>query len=284
MNASIQSILCALLVMSCCLTGVHAQTAQKAQMAQTAQTTRETQAVQVKLLQSDSIASITQKLKQLYPATQFKSIEPTPMKGVYQVVMGQNVAYVDETGRYFMFGHVFDMATQTDLTENVLTEVSRVKFDELLSKSGNQVLRFGNPNAKPSLIVFSDPNCGFCKQFERELKTLVEKRTDLSMWVMMYPVLGQDSMDKAVSIWCAKEKETVWRQWMLGTPGQGKEPIYQTCENPIMNNLQVGKSLNIAGTPSLILPNGTVLSGYKTATEIENYLNELISQAKLARQ
>jgi thiol:disulfide interchange protein DsbC len=281
MNASIQSILCSLFVMSCCLTGVHAQVAQSAQ---TAQTTQTTQAVQVKLLQSDSIASITQKLKQLYPATQFKSIEPTPMKGVYQVVMGQNVAYVDETGRYFMFGHVFDMATQTDLTENVLTEVSRVKFDELISKSGNQVLRFGNQNAKPSLIVFSDPNCGFCKQFERELKTLVEKRADLSVWVMMYPVLGQDSMDKTVSIWCAKDKENVWRQWMLGTSVKAKEPAYQTCENPIMSNLQVGKSLNISGTPSLILPNGTVLSGYKTATELEGYLTEIATQAKLARQ
>src|SRR5258708_222067 len=60
--------------------------------------------------------ALLQKLKELYPATRFASVTGTPIDGVYEVVMGQNVAYVGGDGRHFLFGHLFDMRTQTDLT------------------------------------------------------------------------------------------------------------------------------------------------------------------------
>ena len=55
-------------------------------------------------------------LKQKYPSTVIKSVSSTNLPGVYEVMMGKNVAYVEESGRYFLFGHMFDMQTQTDLT------------------------------------------------------------------------------------------------------------------------------------------------------------------------
>ena len=66
--------------------------------------------------------AMLQKLKGLYPATRFTSVTGTPIDGVYEVVMGQNVAYVGGDGRHFLFGHLFDMRTQQDLTAAKLAQ------------------------------------------------------------------------------------------------------------------------------------------------------------------
>ena len=82
-----------------------------------------------------------QKLKGLYPATRFTSVSGTPINGVYEVVMGQNVAYVGGNGRHFLFGHLFDMRTQKDLTADKLvtdgepaTQIRQVNFATLVKR------------------------------------------------------------------------------------------------------------------------------------------------------
>ena len=47
----------------------------------------------------------------LYPSTRFGSIHPTAWPGVFEVAMGANLAYVDATGRYFLFGHLYTCAS-----------------------------------------------------------------------------------------------------------------------------------------------------------------------------
>src|SRR5688500_7805457 len=60
--------------------------------------------------------SMTERLQTLYPTTRFGAINTTPWPGVFEVVMGANLAYVDESGQYFLFGHLYDMKAQRDLT------------------------------------------------------------------------------------------------------------------------------------------------------------------------
>ena len=88
-------------------------------------------------------------LKQKYPSTVIKSVTSTMLPGVYEVVMGKNVAYVEETGRYFIFGHLFDMQTQTDLTEGkaMAENVAKVDFMSLPFKDAIVTVR-GDGNRK----------------------------------------------------------------------------------------------------------------------------------------
>src|ERR1700686_2332915 len=83
----------------------------------------------------DEIA-LLERLKRMYPATQWTTVTRTPMAGVYEAVMGSNLAYVGSDGRHFLFGHLFDMRTQTDLTAPKLTTAERTAPDgsEVLPK------------------------------------------------------------------------------------------------------------------------------------------------------
>ena len=60
--------------------------------------------------------AMSARLQALYPSTRFGAVNPTPWPGVFEVVMGANIAYVDASGQYFLFGHLYDMKAQRDLT------------------------------------------------------------------------------------------------------------------------------------------------------------------------
>ena len=63
-----------------------------------------------------SSLDLEKRLREQYPATRITSVRESPAKGIYEVVMGRNVAYTDEAGRYMVFGHLYDMKEQKDLT------------------------------------------------------------------------------------------------------------------------------------------------------------------------
>ncbi len=75
--------------------------------------------------------TLAKRLKELYPNTQVSTVIDTPVAGIFEVIMGRNIAYTDEHGRYFLFGHLFDMPAQRDLTAEHKDELSRIDFREL---------------------------------------------------------------------------------------------------------------------------------------------------------
>jgi thiol:disulfide interchange protein DsbC len=66
-------------------------------------------------------------------------------------------------------------------------------------------------NGKRKLAVFEDPNCGYCKRFERDL----QKVDNVTVYMFLYPILSADSTDKSRNIWCAKDKAKAWMDWMV---------------------------------------------------------------------
>lgn len=216
-----------------------------------------------------ALVFVQNKLRQLYPKTHFSSIKSTPIEGIFEVVMGPNTAYVDASGRYFMFGHLFDMVKQKDLTGPIAQEagrqeVARIDFNKLPVKDAFVRVK-GNGARK--LAVFSDPDCPFCHKLEQELT----KVDNVTIYTFLYPLasLHPDATRKAVAIWCSPDKVKTWDDWMLN----GKEIPKATCDNPIARNEALGNSFNINGTPTLIAADGRMMPGALPAERIEMFLN-----------
>ena len=130
------------------------------------------------------------KLKQMYPRTQFTAVTTSPLPGLTEVVMGQNVAYVDPTGRYWFFGRLWDMQTQQDLTEPRVEQASKVNFADLPLADAIKDVR---GNGRRLVAVFVDPNCGFCKKLEETMAGV----TDATIYTFLLPILGPDSGEKS---------------------------------------------------------------------------------------
>lgn len=192
------------------------------------------------------------KLVQLYPKTNFSSVTTTPITGLYEVVMGKTVSYVDATGRYFMFGNMFDMATRTDMTAPRIAEASRVDVSRLPTQDAIKIVK---GNGSRTLYVFSDPDCPAC----RALEPTLDKLKDVTIHVYAYPLtsIHPNAARKATSIWCSPNKAKAWTDWMISS----KQPAPAECENPVNRNVALAQQLDINATPTLISADGRKQAG-----------------------
>lgn len=203
------------------------------------------------------------KLREHYPNTSFTEVNQSEIKGVYEVVMGKNIAYTDDSGRYMMFGHMFDMTTQTDLTAARQEQLNRVEWPTAYLKYAIKEVK-GNGLRK--MVVFSDPDCLYCKRLESELAKL----NNVTIYTFLYPIdsLHPQARQKAVSIWCDPDKVRVWKEWML----EGKELKLKACLNPINDIVALAQKYHVNGTPTMISADGRVMAGTTSAARIDEWL------------
>ncbi len=208
-------------------------------------------------------ATLGSRLKTLYPSTRFGDIRETEWPGVFEVVMGANLAYVDDSGRYFLFGHLYDMSAQRDLSAERKDRLSLVDFSTLPLADAMKEVR---GNGSRVLAVFSDPDCPYCRKLEDELRGL----TDVTIHTFLMPLssLHPEATRKAVSVWCARNRLGAWQALML----RDVTPPVADCPNPVSRNVALGERLGIHGTPTLISGDGRLLPGAASREEIELWL------------
>lgn len=210
-------------------------------------------------------ASVKAGLTARYPGTAFSAVKPTPIKGVYQVAMGKNLAYVSEDGRYFLFGSLYDMQTQTDLTANEREQVNKVDWSGLPLKNAIVTVK-GNGQRK--VAVFTDPDCPYCKQLAKSLDAM----DNITIYNFLFPIEGlhPDAAQKAQNIFCSKDNAKALDDWFL----RGIAAKENNCKNPIEANVQLAAALGLSGTPMIIAEDGRLLPGAMPKDRLEVWLKD----------
>ncbi|MCX7692506.1 DsbC family protein [Tepidimonas taiwanensis] len=185
-----------------------------------------------------------------------EEVRPTPMRGLFEIRLnGTDILYTDAEGNYLIQGVLIDTKARTNLTEERLDKLTAIAFESLPLKDAFTVVR-GNGQRK--LAVFADPNCGFCKRFERDLAKL----DNVTIHTFLYPVLGKDSEAKSRAIWCARDRAKAWNDWMQRGVTPPEPPADAKCDTAALErNIAFGQKYRITGTPTTILANGTRLPG-----------------------
>lgn len=213
----------------------------------------------------DGDGALEKRLKDMYPATRIDHVKTSEIPSLYEVSMGKNAAYTDATGRYFIFGHLYDMKTQRDLTAERLEKQQRIDFAQLPLVDAIKTVR---GKGERVLVVFSDPDCPYCKRLEAEL----EKLDNVTLYTFPYPLEGlhPEATGKAVAAWCAPDRARAWADLMK----TGKVPASKKCDNPIERNVQLAQRLGINGTPTILAADGRMLPGAASSEHIEQWLSE----------
>jgi thiol:disulfide interchange protein DsbC len=190
-------------------------------------------------------------------------VSKTPIPGVYEIRIGTDILYTDEQGDHLIEGQMIETKTRLNLTEERIGKLTAIDFKTLPLKDA-MVWKQGNGQRK--LVVFADPNCGFCKKFERDLQTM----NNVTVYTFLYPILGGDSPEKAKAIWCAKDNTKAWREWMIkGTPVVDSPP----CDTAVLQrNVALGHKYKISGTPGLVFEDGRKLAGAMGNEALEKQL------------
>ena len=212
-------------------------------------------------------ANLKKNLAERLPSLpKIEEISKTPMPGVFEVrVQGNELFYTDAKGDFLIQGALIDTKQKRNLTEERTDKLSAVSFDSIpLKYAFTQV----KGNGKRKLVIFADPNCGYCKRFEKDL----QKIDNVTIYHMLYPVLGEDSKVKSRNIACAKDRAKTWNDWML----QGVVPPAAACDNHNIEAIvEFGKKSRINGTPTLFVADGTRVPGAIDAAQVETLLNSV---------
>ena len=202
--------------------------------------------------------------KQMPEIPAIDSVRKTPYNDLYEVVAGGEIFYTNEKATFLSLGPIIDVKTKENLTEVRMRSVNQVKFNDLPLDSAIKIVR-GNGSRKVAL--FEDPNCGYCKRFERDFQGV----SDVTAYVFLYPILAPDSFDKSKAIWCSSDPGKAWIDAMT----RDKLPATAgTCTSPLEKNLAFGQSKHIRGTPTIIFENGERIPGAISMADLEKRFAE----------
>jgi thiol:disulfide interchange protein DsbC len=204
-------------------------------------------------------------------APKIDEVRPSPVPGLWELRIGNEVRYTDATGSYLFEGEIYDLKAKKNLTEERVAQLNRVDFAALPFKDA---VTWKNGNGKRRIAVFADPNCGYCKRFEKSLQEL----KDVTVYTFLIPILGGDSPEKSRAIWCAKDNTAAWLGWMLKNEQPPKAPA--SCDGAaIERNLALSRKIHVNGTPAILLEDGNRIPGAVGAVELERRLQALAAPA-----
>lgn len=205
--------------------------------------------------------NLAERLPRLPP---IEEVVAAPVPGLFEIrVNGSELFYTDAQGNFLIQGNVIDTKAQRDLTEERIAKLTAVAFDSLPLKDAFVIVR---GNGKRKLAVFEDPNCGYCKRFERDLQNV----DNVTIHMFLYPILGQDSAEKSRAIWCSKDKAKVWQDYMVRDTAI---PQGANCDvSALARNVEFGRKYKITGTPTLIFADGARVPGAIQAAQVEQLL------------
>jgi len=218
------------------------------------------------------IQQVRAAINKLVPNGTADSIEPSPVAGIYEVLVGTQLYYVSKDGRYLFSGKLYDVDQRKDLTS---PKTQQVKLDAINAIGEENMIIFAPKDYKHTITVFTDIDCGYCRKLHSE----IDQYNDLGIRVryMSYPRagLGSPSYKKAVSVWCADDPKKALTQAKAGKEIEQKE-----CDNPVKTEMELGQAVGINGTPALFLEDGELLPGYVPPKRLLALLQAKSAQAK----
>ena len=216
--------------------------------------------------------AVEQKIRTLAPSATTVAISETPVDGLLQAQINSDIVYVSSDGGYLLQGTLFDIDARVNLTDQAMAGVRRDVIDAL---DNPRQIKF-SPEEEPAhrIWVFTDIDCGYCRKLHEEMDEFLAKGIEVNYLAYPRAGIGSHSYDKYVSVWCAQDPQAA-----LTAAKAGNEPEPLQCDNPVLEQFELGQQLGVTGTPAIITRNGDLIPGYMQSEMLRARLDGLEQQA-----
>lgn len=194
------------------------------------------------------------------------SVAPSAVPGLFEVVLGGQVLYVSEDGRFVVQGDILDLEARANLTENRRGELRGQVINAVNEKDMVVFAPEGQP-AKYTVTVFTDIDCGYCRKMHSQMAAYNKEGIKIRYLLFPREGLNSESFNKAVSVWCADNRQEAMTKAKRGEAIENKR-----CDNPVQAQYELGQKIGVRGTPSMILEDGEMLPGYVPPTQLAELL------------
>ena len=222
--------------------------------------------------QKAATAAIRAAIAKKFPDMAVEDVRPTPMKDIYEVAMGSDLAYVSADGAYLIAGDLYDISTRTNLTE-AGRQKSRVQA--LAKLDEREMIVFKPAKVKHTITVFTDVECGYCRKLHGEIAQLNE--LGVQVRYLAYPRAGPGTDDwrKMEAVWCSMDRKKA-----ITEAKAGRDVKSQQCATPVAKQFKLGEQLGVRGTPAIFTAGGDYIGGYLAPDQMIKELDRLSAAAK----
>lgn len=214
-------------------------------------------------------AAMTKALQIISPeinVTSFNAIKGSPF---FHVQTNFGPIYVADDLKFAYYGSVFDLKTGADLSK-IAERDKRKKW--LASIDNSTLISYPATEKKHKITVFTDVDCGYCRQFHQLVPSLTEAGVEVRYVAFPRAGVGSESYKTMVAVWCSQDPKKALN---LAKQGSTLEAV-QSCKHPVDQHLEWVGELGLNGTPTIIFENGEMLPGYVPLPK----LLEIISKNK----
>jgi len=209
---------------------------------------------------------IREALAPLGPKVHADDIQPTPVDGLYSVVVGARVVYVSADGKYLFNGDLIDLGNRQSLTERAERKLRLKRLNAL----GDDSMVVFEPKGKVEheITVFTDIDCPYCRRLHAHMDGYLSR--GIRVRYLSFPRAGihSSSYDKLVWAWCADSPQKAITREMNGQAVPRRE-----CDNPVKRDYALARELGVNATPTIITDTGTMVSGYRGPDAMLKLLN-----------
>jgi thiol:disulfide interchange protein DsbC len=205
-----------------------------------------------------------------------EDVRPTPVPGLYEVAHGADLLYVSADARYVIDGDLYDVDKKINLSEDRRTQA---RVAAIGAVRDDQSIIFGPSNAKYTITVFTDIDCGYCRKLHSEIAEL--NRLGIRVRYLFYPREGpgSSSWQKADAVWCAADRNDA-----LTRAKKGETIAAGNCgATPVARDYELGQKMGIRGTPGIFTSRGEYIAGYMPPQQLLAHLDELAKPAATAK-
>jgi thiol:disulfide interchange protein DsbC len=215
---------------------------------------------------------IRENLRIKLPDLKVDLVQPSELPGLYEVVFGTNIVYVDQSVRYLLNGDLFDLQEKKSVTA---ARLEALRADLLGKLDEKDMIIYAGKSPQHTVTVFTDISCGYCRKLHSEIEDYMAAGIRIRYLAFPRAGAGSPAAKTAESVWCADDPNDA-----MTKAKQGSEIENRTCENPIDAHYALGQQFGINGTPALILDDGTIVPGYVPADKLKAMLDQRVAVSK----
>jgi thiol:disulfide interchange protein DsbC len=214
-------------------------------------------------------ARVQAALHQINPQVKVDRISKAPIAGFHEAIVGGQVVYVSDDGKYLLQGTLYDIANRENLGEASLAKLRR---ELLKSIPVRDRIVFAPPNPKHTVAVFTDVECGYCRKMHSEIAEY--NRQGIAVQYLAFPRMGLGSEDfrKMVAVWCAADPKAA-----LTAAKNDRAVPMKNCTNPVTMQYDIGQRAGLTGTPMILAEDGSQLGGYLPPAQLRAALDKLVA-------
>jgi len=189
------------------------------------------------------------------------SAVPTDMPGIYWVsAEGLPSFFTDTEGRHIIQGQIVQVGSGTpvDISAALLASGAKDKLAAVDKK--DMIIYPAKGETKAVVYAFTDADCPYCHKLHEEIDQI--NASGIEVRYLAWP-RSEPSIPKSEAIWCSKDRNTAMDKAMTGS-----DITAANCQSPVREQIELGMSLGVNGTPAIYTEDGRQIGGYLPPEQI----------------